>query len=501
MMNRMSDKRVTDYVVVGAGAAGSVPVRRLIDAGHRVTVIEAGPADTRPEIDDPFGAMALFGTELDWAFTTEPQVAAGGRRLYQPRGRALGGCTTLSGMVYVRGAAADYDAWAAAGADGWAWSDVEPYFRRLEDGPLHVQKHPGPDELTAAFLAAAARAGHPLNPDYNDGDSRGASLTQTTIETTASGAHRVTPWRAYTGPVADSPLLTVVTEATADRVLLDRGRAVGVEYRAGGETHTVHVEREVILSAGVFGTPHLLLRSGVGPAEQLRAAGVPVVADLPGVGANLRDHAAVPVVWEAAGPVPAPHVNGVEAHVISDGTAAALLQPDHQTVLVSSVYSTIPKDLPEFGFTGLAILLHPHSTGSVRLDPADPAGPPLIDLGLLTDERDVDSLVAQLEKVRAIGAQPELAKHINAERYPGSAALGTDDLRAYVRAAADAGHHQVGTARIGHDRLAVVDGELRVHGLAGLRVADASVMPLPPAGNTVGPAVMIGERIAAFLLG
>jgi choline dehydrogenase len=219
----------TDYIVVGTGPGGSPVIRRLVDAGHRVTVLEAGPTDTRPEIDDPLAGFALFGSDIDWALGTEPQAGAGGRVLYQPRGRTLGGTSAINGMVYVRGAAAVYDTWAANGAAGWAWKDVEPYFRALEDfgpepgagrgtgGPLHVQRNPDPDPVATSFVEAAVGAGHPFNDDYNDGDSRGASYTQTTI---ADGT-RVTAWRAYVAPVLGSPLLTVVTGAQVTRVLIE----------------------------------------------------------------------------------------------------------------------------------------------------------------------------------------------------------------------------------------------------------------------------------------
>ncbi|MFL1379685.1 GMC family oxidoreductase [Nocardiopsis protaetiae] len=493
-----------DYIVVGTGPGGSPVIRRLIDAGHRVTVLEAGPTDARPEIDDPRATFALFGTEVDWGLPTEPQQHLGDRVLYLPRGRTLGGTSAINGMVYVRGAAADFDAWEAAGAVGWAWKDVEPYFRRLEDfgpepgpergtgGPLPVRRNPDPDPSAAAFVAAAAGAGHPLNDDYNDGESLGASLTQATL---VDGA-RVTAWRAYVAPVLGSPLLTVVTEAHVTRVLIEDGRAVGVEYRGrDGEVHTVRARREVVLAAGVFGTPQILLLSGVGPAAHLHEHGITRVVDLPGVGENLRDHAVVPVVWERSGPAPEAPVIGVEAQLVHEGSENAMIVPDRQTMVIPYVYSTLQEGLPDSGFTTVAAVLHPYSTGTVRLRSADPADPPRIDPGLLSDPRDVEALMEEVAMLRELGRRPELAAHVAAEVHPGGA-----DLREYVHAAADAGHHQVGTARMGADALAVVDPRLRVRGVAGLRVADASVMPFTPAANTAGPTFMIGERAAAFLL-
>ncbi|WBB69041.1 GMC family oxidoreductase N-terminal domain-containing protein [Micromonospora sp. WMMD812] len=486
----MRSHDTTDFVVIGAGTAGSVVARRLVDAGYRVVVIEAGPSDTREEIGDPLRGAALFGGEVDWGFGTEPQPHAGGRVLYQPRGKTLGGSSVLNGMLYVRGSRADYDAW----GDGWAWSDVEPRFRRLEahhGGPVHIQRNTDPDPLVRAFVDAAVGAGHPFNHDYNAGDSRGASFTQHTIK----DGRRVTAWRAYVGPVRESPLLRVVTDALVSRILIEGNRAVGVEYLAGGERHVIRVEREVVLSAGTFGTPQILLLSGLGPADHLRGHGIPVVADLPGVGQNLRDHVGSPVVWESNRAVPMPHVNGIEAQIIADGGVGAAGNPDRQAVFISAVYSTIQENLPEQGFTALALLLHPHSRGRVGLRSANPADAPVIDLGLLSDPRDLEALVEHIESLRAVAEQPALHDWIKAEVYPGTSAL-----RDYVRRAVDSGHHQVGTARIGTDQMAVVDPALRVHGIAGLRVADASVMPTLPAGNTAGPTLMIGER-AADLIG
>ena len=494
----------TDYIVVGTGPGGSPVVRRLVDAGHRVTVLESGPADSHPEIDDPRSAFALFGTEVDWGLLTEPQEHLNGRTLYLPRGRVLGGTSAINGMVYVRGAAADFDAWEESGAAGWAWKDVEPYFRRLEDfgpepgpgrgsgGPLAVRRNTDPDPVASAFITAAAHAGYPRNDDYNDEEVLGAALLQATL---VDGV-RVTAWRAYTAPVLDSPLLTVLTRAHVDRVLIEDGRAVGVEYRdRDGRTRTVRARREVVLAAGVFGTPQVLLLSGVGPADHLDGHGVPVVVDLPGVGENLRDHVVVPVVWERSGAATGPQGIGVQAQLVREGPKDALIRPDRQGIVIPYVYSTLQEGLPGSGFTTVAVVLHPYSTGTVRLRSADPADPPLIDPALLSDPRDVEALVEEVAVLRELVRRPEMAAHVAAEVHPGDA-----DPRAYVHAAADTGHHQVGTARMGTDGLAVVDPRLRVRGVAGLRVADASVMPFTPAGNTAGPTFMIGERAADLLL-
>ncbi|MEE1938256.1 GMC family oxidoreductase N-terminal domain-containing protein [Streptomyces sp. TRM 70361] len=503
----MESVQAADFVVVGAGTAGSVVVRRLLDAGHRVAVVEAGPSDTNEEIADPFRGAALIGSEVDWSFSTEPQPCANNRVMSQARGKSLGGSSVLNGMIYVRGAQSDYDAWAAGGATGWAWQDIEPYFRELEaydgppnaargqNGPLNIQRNLDPDPLVRAFVDAAVEAGHPYNDDYNSGDSRGASF----LQHTAVQGRRVTAWRAYVGPVVISPLLQVITDAHVSRVLIEGGRAVGVEYLRDGQRHVVRAEQEVILSAGTLGTPQLLMLSGIGPTAHLHHHGIDVVADLPGVGQNLRDHASTSVVWETRKAMPVPRVNGLEAQFIADGVGGPI-QPDRQTIFVSGVFSPIRDNLPEQGFTGLALLLHPHSQGQVRLLSADPQDPPVIDLGLLTDSRDLEALVDHVEAVRAVAAQPALAEWVKSEAFPGTAVTDRDSLRDYVRRSVDSGQHQVGTARMGTDPMAVVDPRLLVHGIGGLRIADASVMPTPPAGNTVGPAYLIGERAADFIL-
>jgi choline dehydrogenase len=263
----------------------------------------------------------------------------------------------------------------------------------------------------------------------------------------------------------------------------------------------IRAEKEVVLSAGVFGTPQILILSGIGAADELRQHGIEVVRNLPGVGRNLRDHVASPVVWESRLTVPTPQMTGIEAQLITDSADAETVKPDRQAVFISFVYSTITENLPEQSFTALAILLHPHSQGQVRLRSANPTDALLIDPGILSDPRDTEALVDHLELLRNVAGQPALDKWIKGEVYPGPDRVSREALREYVRASADSGHHQVGTARIGTDPLAVVDPQLLVHGLTGLRIADASVMPATPAGNTAAPTLMIGERAADLILG
>lgn len=496
-----------DAVVIGAGSAGAVVARRLLDAGHRVTVLEAGPADDSENIHDPLASVGLWGTEFDWNFRTVPQAFAHGVELPQPRGRTLGGTGAMNGMIYVRGVPSDYDAWALQGANGWTWADVEPYFRKLENyeggavggrgagGPLNVQRLPDPAPIVKAFVEAAQQAGYPYNDDYNDDRtiSDGVSYLQTTIR----DGRRASSWVEYVRPVEDDPRLAVVTGATVTRILIEGGRAVGVEYQRGGELQQVRTDR-VVLSAGVFGTPQILQLSGVGDAAQLRSLGIDVRAHLPGVGRNLQDHVTSPVIFETTDPV-LPEVQGLEAGIFGR-TKPGLVAPNVQPMLLSFVYAFIGGRLPENGFTVTGQVLHPLSRGTVSLRSTDPASSPLIDPRYFAEPDDLEVLVDNLLQIREIGEQPALRSLHTGEVRPGPDVRTRDDVRDYIRSTTVSGHHQVGTARMGVDDGAVVDPTLRVHGIDGLWVADASVIPTLTTGNTNGPAIMIGERAAEFVL-
>jgi choline dehydrogenase len=344
-------------------------------------------------------------------------------------------------------------------------------------------------------VEAAQQAGHPFNEDYNSGDSTGVSYVQTTIR----NGRRATSWVEYVRPVADHPNLTVKTEATVSRLLVDGEQVTGVEYLQNGVLKTVRAD-EVVLSAGVFGTPQILMLSGVGPADRLRRLGLTVRADLPGVGQNLQDHFSSPVIWESDGPIPGPTVQGLEAQVFAR-TGPGMLVPDVQPIFMSFVYGFISGPLPEHGFSTVSQILHPHSRGEVTLRSTNPTDAPLIDPRVLSEPHDLEVLVDNMFMIREIGAQSALQKFIKAEARPGPDVRTREEMREYVRSTTVSGHHQVGTARIGVDSQAVVDPQLRVHGLRGLRVADASVMPTLPTGNTNAPSLMIGERAADLILG
>ncbi|MDQ7804502.1 GMC family oxidoreductase [Amycolatopsis sp. A133] len=475
-----------DVIVVGAGSAGSVVARRLVDAGAAVTLLEAGGPDGNPAIHDPSRAGELWHGPEDWDLYTVPQLHAAGRRLHLPRGKVLGGSHALNAMIWVRGAPADYDGW---GLPGWSWADVEPVFARIEQDLLEVVPNEPLHPVQRSIVDACLETGLPLNPDYNSGTLDGVSVERITVR----GGRRLTTWHAYGLPVASR--LTVHTGALVHRLVFAGARVTGVVVSIGGAVRELRADL-VVLAAGALASPAILLRSGVGPADELRALGIDVVADLPGVGRNLHDHLLSPVIFatdrEVAPPVPGRSVTQVHWFWRSrDGLAV----PDTQPICFSVPMYEPWMSGPPTGFSLMAGMVSPESRGSLRLAPD---GSPLIDLAALSAPADFESLVASVEQCLAVGRAPALAQEWGARpRYPAPG----DDLREYVRRTAITYHHQVGTCRMGTGDDAVVSPELAVHGLDGLVVADASVLPRVPTGNTNAPAVLVGEQAARYLIG
>ncbi|MFJ9786606.1 GMC family oxidoreductase [Amycolatopsis sp. NPDC101161] len=475
-----------DVIVVGAGSAGSVVARRLADAGAAVTLLEAGGPDGNPAIHDPARAGELWHGPEDWDLYTVPQPHAGGRRLHLPRGKVLGGSHALNAMIWVRGAPADYDGW---GLPGWTWADVEPVFARIEKDFLEVVPNEPLHPIQRSIVDACASAGLPLNPDYNSGTLDGVSVERIT----ARDGRRLTTWHAYGLPVASR--LTVHTGALVHRLAFAGSRVTGVVASIDGVVRELPADL-VVLAAGALASPAILLRSGVGPADELRALGIDVVADLPGVGRNLHDHLLSPVIFTTSREVEPP-VSGrsvTQVHWFWR-SRAGLAVPDTQPICFSVPMYEPWMSGPPTGFSLMAGMVSPSSRGSLRLAPD---GSPLIDLAALSSPEDFESLVASVEQCLEVGRAPALASEWGARQlYPGP----EDDVREYVRRTAITYHHQVGTCRMGTGADAVVDPRLAVHGLDGLVVADASVLPRVTTGNTNAPAVLVGEQAAKFILG
>jgi choline dehydrogenase len=518
-----------DYVIVGAGSAGCVLASRLTeDAKATVLLLEAGGKDDVREVSIPAAFSKLFKSPRDWAYETEPDPTANNRRLYWPRGKMLGGSSSMNAMIYMRGNRADYDGWAALGNEGWSFDDVLPVFLRAEDnergaspyhgagGPLHVSDLRSINPLSLAFLAAGNEAGLPANDDFNGPMQEGV------------GRYQVTQWRgarwsaadAYLRPALKRPNLTVRTEAQATRILWEGTRAAGVEYAQDGRQIAVRAQREVILSAGAVNSPHLLMLSGVGPADHLRKLGIDVVADLPGVGRNLQDHPACGIACATPKPVSMAtaesprHIANylirrrgpLTSNVAEVGgfvrVRPGLDAPDLQFHFAPVYYIEHGFTRPEgHGFTIGPTLLVPQSRGAITLRSADPLQPPAIETRYLDRSEDLALLVDGVRLARSLAQALAFDDFRGNELLPGEEIQTDAELAAYVRRYLESLYHPAGTCKMGVDPLAVVDPQLRVHGVSGLRVIDASIMPVIPHGNTNAPTIMIAEKGAEAIRG
>ena len=534
-----------DHIVIGGGSAGCVLARRLGERpGARVLLLEAGGSDRHPLIDMPFGFGAItHDAHFSWLFDSEPEPALGGRRVRLPRGRRLGGSSAINGMLYVRGQHEDYDDWAALGATGWGWRDVLPWFRKAEDqargadewhgvgGPLHVGDVALRDPLSDAIIAAAEATGLPRNDDFNGARQLGVGYFQANIRdgrrwSAAKGYLR--DWRGE--GVGLGRTVEVLTGALATRVLFDaERRAIGVEFRRDGRLATARVSGEVIVAAGAFQSPALLQASGIGPGTLLQALGIPVVADRSTVGENLQDHFGVPMMWRLKPGAPSFNAKlgglglvgsllrylatrrGIMALPLAQVGAFAALTPGatrpdvqfHLLPLSGDVQKEVDNVKQEIDpFPGLTICpcaVRPTSRGRVWLQNPDTATPPAIHLNYLDTAADRELTLAALRYAQRIAAAEPLAKWMEGPSSPGPAVQSDEDLMAYARRVGLTLHHPVGTCRMGADEAAVVDTELRVRGVQGLRVIDASVMPQVTSGNTHAATVMIAERGAALI--
>jgi choline dehydrogenase len=494
-----------DYIVVGGGTAGCVIAARLSeDPGARVLLLEAGAADPLPAMADPAAWWTLWGTSVDWAYQTVPQPATADAVHDWPRGKVLGGSSGINAMAHIRGDRFSYDAWEAAGATGWNYEALLPFFKRTErvadgdpkyrglDGPMLIEHSPLRDPLWEACYQAGVEAGYPANPDGNGAKAEGTSW----FEFNVVGGARQSAAEAYLRPVMARPNLTVITGAHVRRLIISLGRCRGAEYVADGRPGAANADREVVLSGGAIGTPRLLMLSGVGPAEHLHRLGIDVTADLPGVGANLHDHPKSQVAYTAPGAV-RPDGSSRKPYVLFRSQPGAA--PDLQAIFVEVPFHPRWEFGPEDGYSVMFSLMTPASRGTVRLASADPDQPPLIDPAYLTDPRDVERMLTGLRAARDIGAAEALAPFRDKELFPGPAARTDAALRAYLTHAVSTYFHPVGTCKIGTGAMSVVDPELRVHGVDGLRIADASVMPSIVSANTNATVLAIAERAASMM--
>ena len=532
-----------DYVVIGAGSAGCVLANRLsADPDAKVLLLEAGGRDRNPLFRLPMLMGKLMHSGLyNWHYHTEPEPELNDRRIYWPRGKALGGSSTINGMIYVRGNRQDYDRWAQMGMSGWSYEEVLPAFRRSEahverDGAFHgrqgeltVCRARSKNILFDTFIKAGVEAGHSFNDDFNGGGQEGFGRYDFTIK----NGKRWSTSRAFLYPALGRRNLTVKTGALTERILVENGRATGVDYAISGNRKRAHVRREVLLSAGTVNSPQILLLSGIGPADEIRRHGIDVVHDLPGVGRNMQDHVDCVLAYECLKPVSLYgdlrvdrlSLSILQAAFTGSGIATTfpyeggafmksrpgLEAPDVQAHFMPALEKTANLHWPKFwarqaieanhGFSIRVGPVNPQSRGTISLRSPNPAYPPMIHANYLSAEFDRKTMIAAIRMMRDVIAQKAFEEYRGRELAPGPDITTEQDLTAWLRANALTTLHPVGTCKMGNDRDAVVDAKLKLRGIDGLRVADASIMPIITSGNTNAPTIMIAERAAQFITG
>jgi choline dehydrogenase-like flavoprotein len=531
-----------DYVIVGGGSAGCTLASRLSeDPSVRVCLLEAGGRGDGILVRAPAGIVAMLPGRPkinNWAYDTVPQPGLNGRRGYQPRGKALGGSSAINAMLYVRGHAGDYDEWARLGCDGWGWKDVLPYFRRAENnergadnlhgnsGPLHVSNQKAPRPIAHAFIEAAGQLQHRRRDDFNTGENEGVGLYQVTqFHAREKNGERCSAAAAFLFPAMNRPNLTVITKAHATQIQFEGKRATGVRYRQGRGERSVTASREVILSGGAFNSPQLLQLSGIGRPRDIEPHGITMVHELPGVGQNLQDHIDFTLAYKTRdtdtfglGAIGTVNLvrnilkwrrDGISMIATPFAEAGAFLKtdpslarPDFQLHFVIGIVDDHARKLHfGYGYSCHVCVLRPHSRGEVTLASADPLAAPAIDPRFFADRRDLDTLVKAAKMTRDILEAPALAKYRHREMFGLHDGMSDSEWEGHIRARADTVYHPVGTCGMGVDDMAVVDPQLRVRGLEGLRVVDASVMPNLIGGNTNAPTIMIAEKAADMIRG
>ncbi len=518
-----------DYVIVGAGSAGCVLANRLTaNPNTRVLLLEAGGRDWNPFIHMPAGLSRLVNHKgLNWNYQTTPQSQLHNRSLYWPRGKVLGGSSSINAMCYIRGQAEDYDHWQALGNPGWSYQDVLPYFLESEDndqgqsnyhgsgGPLSVSKLRHTNKLSHEFIKAGNQLGFPVNPDFNAGRQEGFGFYQVTQRS----GRRCSAASAYLDPVKSRNNLTILLRARAQRLLWDGQRIRGISYHHHGRDITVEAG-EVLLSGGAINSPQLLMLSGIGPADHLRQHGLKVQHELPGVGANLQDHLDVCILQNSKKSITYDQPNEIaiglnywlthagigSSNIAESGAFVASPQaiegrPDIQLHFVPAQLDDHGRNqLPGYGYTIHACYLQPHSRGEIRLQSADPLQAPLIDPRYLSEQQDIDAMLSAARLAREVMAAPAFDDYRGTEILPGADCKTDAELLEFIRRKAETIYHPVGTCKMGADKMAVVDHQLKVHGLEGIRVIDASIMPKLVSGNTNAPTIMFAEKISDHLI-